>query len=453
MWVAALRLDWASWTVFLLLATAFYLLGPGSSSASTDWTPTTATSGALTRFAAACVRFAEVANRATTSCRSTGLPLPARAAPPSRRPTGGVGRRSPQRPTLFQRVDPTVEFDMYRIGILGCGWAGERHYRAVEGSERGRVVAVTDTDPTVRERRSEEWRVTAYADTFTLLDEADPDAVIVALPHDEHEDAAVAAAEAGVDVLCEKPVAPNLAAADRMVDAADEAGAALCVAETARYEPAPRVVESLLADRATGRPTFGSYNWLHGHEEYRYPDREWLTDPGRADGGRWLTNGVRPVSVLRGWWAAADAGDVTRVAASAVRGESSDAESGVVENVGVQLQFEDGSTATVNLGLEVPHCERFNEARIHGTEGTVVLPHGRSKVERYDAAGNCEPTMVADDSDPLVAQTTHFLDLLDGECSPRTSGLRERNTLAVVEAGYEAMETGRTVAVDRRERL
>jgi predicted dehydrogenase len=61
--------------------------------------------------------------------------------------------------------------------------------------------------------------------------------------------------------------------------------------------------------------------------------------------------------------------------------------------------------------------------------------------------------MVAGDRDPFAAQTTHFLDCLDGECDPRTSGLRERNTLAVVEAGYEAMETGGTVAVDRREEL
>jgi predicted dehydrogenase len=188
-----------------------------------------------------------------------------------------------------------------RLGIAGCGWAGRRHREAAAAVEGVAVTAVADADAEARAERAAEWGVDTYEGYGALVAEADLDAVVVALPHHLHEDAAARAARAGIDVLCEKPIARTVAEADRMLDAAAEAGVRLVVAESARYDPWTRAVEDLLADGDVGEPVFARYNWLHAFGGYGYERADWLNDPERLGGGQWHLNGVHLVSPLRGW--------------------------------------------------------------------------------------------------------------------------------------------------------
>lgn len=363
---------------------------------------------------------------------------------------------------------------MYRVGIVGCGSAGARQYRTVTADGRATVAACADPDP---ERRGgvAEWDVETHDAVDALLAEADVDGVVVTLPLGSRPDAVVSAAEAGVDVLCASPFAPDLDAADRVLDAVEGMGVALHVAEAARYEPWTRAVEALLDEGAVGRPVFGRYDRLadadsafgpasgsefdraSGGGSDRIPDggfdraaeRDRSTDGGRAS-DRWLAEGVPLVSVLRGWWRAAGGGDVEAVSARRVDGSVVGSEGAC--DASVQLQFEDGTTATANIGDGVPRCGEFDEIRIRGTDGTVAVPRERTQVNQYDPSGPREPVIVESERDALAAQFARFVDYAEERAAPRTSGVRERDTLAVVEAGYESMATGETVGVDLRGR-
>jgi len=177
---------------------------------------------------------------------------------------------------------------VFRLGIAGWGWAGERHHDAAAADDRTAVTAVADADPDRLAHRTGNWDVEAL------------DGVVVALPHHLREDAAVGAAERGPDVLCEKPIARTVIEADAMLETIARAGIVLVVAESARYEPWTRRVEEAIADGAVGTPAFGSYSWLHDFDRYRYDRAAGLNDVERLGGGHWLITGVHVVSRLRG---------------------------------------------------------------------------------------------------------------------------------------------------------
>ena len=122
------------------------------------------------------------------------------------------------------------------------GQFGRNHCRVVHESARAELVAVVDTDAGARggsggARRRRGARMTPAALAGQV------DAAIVAVPTTAHEEVACALIEAGIDVLVEKPIAPDLAAAGRMMEAAARHGRILQVGHLERFNPAVMELE------------------------------------------------------------------------------------------------------------------------------------------------------------------------------------------------------------------
>jgi scyllo-inositol 2-dehydrogenase (NAD+) len=126
------------------------------------------------------------------------------------------------------------------VGVLGVGEMGKRHAEnlrrlvpearlvaiADASAERARIVAV--------ELEIENW----YSSLEAMLERKDLDAVLIATPDKFHAKAVETAVRAGKDVLCEKPLALNLADARAALDAVAKAGRRLQVGFMRRYDPA-----------------------------------------------------------------------------------------------------------------------------------------------------------------------------------------------------------------------
>jgi len=189
-----------------------------------------------------------------------------------------------------------------RIAIVGVGWAGSRQIAALD--ELGGAAAVAclvDNDADFLRRKAAEFGVDT---TYATLDEAlaDPtiEAVSICLPHDLHEGAAVAAARAGKQILCEKPLAPTVAGANRILAAADAAGVKVYVAENAVYQPLAHFLRDYLARGALGALIYASVAAGFRAPDFGYPDRRaWLTEPSRGGTGTWMLHGVHTVAQLR----------------------------------------------------------------------------------------------------------------------------------------------------------
>ena len=341
--------------------------------------------------------------------------------------------------------------DVLSVGIAGCGWAGRRHGDVLADRDDATIAAVAEPAAEPRRECATAWGVPATFDGYgKMLGEADLDAVVIALPHHLHEDAAVTAAHHGIDVLVEKPIARTLAEADRMLDAAADAGIRIVVAESARYEPWTAAVDRHLAEGAIGTPLFATMNRLADYGgSYGYDRSEWLNDPERLGGGPWLLNGIHTVSVVRSWFEAPESGRPVRVTATDARTTDFDAPAGMEGSVAATIAYESGASARVVIGVETPHCDRFNDVRIHGTEGTIVVPQDRHELAIHRPDEPTTTETVADES-PFPRQLGTFLAHGRDGTPTRSDGRRERNSLAVVRAGYRSIESGEAVRPDLR---
>ncbi|MGH9661124.1 MAG: Gfo/Idh/MocA family protein, partial [Bryobacteraceae bacterium] len=136
-----------------------------------------------------------------------------------------------------------------RVAVVGAGQFGRNHIRVVRGSPRAELVAIVDSDADRAAQAGAEASCEALADARDLAGRAD--AAILAIPTSAHSGVGCALMEAGLDVLVEKPIAPDLDSADRLVETARATGRVLQAGHLERYNP---VVQAL--ERVVTRPLF-----------------------------------------------------------------------------------------------------------------------------------------------------------------------------------------------------
>jgi len=166
-----------------------------------------------------------------------------------------------------------------RTGLIGCGKVGQIHAAALRSLPESEFVAACDRSL----ERAQSLGVAAYTDVPQMLRESGVEAVCLCTPHPLHAESAIAAAQAGVHVLIEKPMAANLADCDAMLAAAKASGITLGVVSQRRlFEPVLRMKAAIDAGKI-GRPVLGTMIMLSWRDEAYY-----ASDPWR---GKWSTEG------------------------------------------------------------------------------------------------------------------------------------------------------------------
>jgi UDP-N-acetyl-2-amino-2-deoxyglucuronate dehydrogenase len=196
-----------------------------------------------------------------------------------------------------------VSGEAVRLAFVGCGAIAEWHLHAIRtGTTRVEVTAVIDPDPV----RAGAMAGQTGAPPFGSLAEAAAaggfDAVLVMVPHHLHEPVALEAFELGVHVLLEKPMAPTLAACDRILAAPAKTGTVFMVAENAQYWPEIVLVEQLVADGAIGEViTARACSFVPPLSEFFGGERPWRFDRAAAGGGVAIDAGSHWIRPLRMW--------------------------------------------------------------------------------------------------------------------------------------------------------
>ena len=145
-----------------------------------------------------------------------------------------------------------------RAGLVGAGLVGqaEHAFYLWEDRERFDFVGLADASAAVRNALGARYGIQQlHADLPSLLKAAKLDALVIAAPDPFHPDLAVTALEAGLHVLCEKPLSLTLSGCDRIKAARDKAGTVLQVAYMKRHDPAFK--KALLDDASQAVGTLG----------------------------------------------------------------------------------------------------------------------------------------------------------------------------------------------------
>ena len=128
-----------------------------------------------------------------------------------------------------------------RIAVVGAGSFGQNHCRVVAESERATLTAIVDIDPARAAEAAARHQTLALADYRELPGMVD--AAVIAAPTTMHAEIGCHLLDAGIDVLVEKPIAIDLASADRLIAAAGRGNRILQVGHLERFNPAVVALE------------------------------------------------------------------------------------------------------------------------------------------------------------------------------------------------------------------
>ncbi|MEM3046464.1 MAG: Gfo/Idh/MocA family oxidoreductase, partial [Candidatus Bathyarchaeia archaeon] len=184
--------------------------------------------------------------------------------------------------------------DTLSVGIIGCGGIAQVHAEAWTRPPVARVRAVCDiVKPRAealadRVKTASGERPTVYEEYALLLKETNVDVVSICLPHYLHAPVAVAAAESGRHVLCEKPMATSLRDADIMIAAARRNNVRLGISFQLRFGDDMRRVKKALDENALGQLILAD-TWVKWYRD----DREYFRKDAVAESwrGKWATEG------------------------------------------------------------------------------------------------------------------------------------------------------------------
>jgi predicted dehydrogenase len=182
------------------------------------------------------------------------------------------------------------------LGFIGLGAILPHHLAGLKETPEFELVSVCDVDPERVKRWSQELGCRGFTGYRDLLAEA-PDAVLVALPHGLHCEAAVEALQAGCHVLVEKPMAVSADECRRMLKAARQHDRHLGVAEIAGFQPGPARTGERFRAGDLGRFFTGS---ILNERFYFHEGRPaWFLDPAMSGGGMFSNVGLHRLAVAR----------------------------------------------------------------------------------------------------------------------------------------------------------
>lgn len=265
-----------------------------------------------------------------------------------------------------------------RIALIGAGNMGRQHYHRLQRIAGARLCAVADPQG---QAFAADAGVPWFGDHRRLLEEARPQAAIVANPNNLHVATALDCLAAGVPLLLEKPVGVQLDEVSELVAVARRSGVPLLVGHHRRHNPLVVRARQLIAEGALGRLLSVTALWQLKKPD-SYFEVAWRREPGA---GMLLTNLIHDLDLLR--HLCGEVREVQALAGNAIRGLPNE------DNIALLLRFANGALGSLTgcdaaaapwswelAAGENPVYPRQAEQPCYllaGTEGALSLPQLR----------------------------------------------------------------------------
>jgi predicted dehydrogenase len=330
------------------------------------------------------------------------------------------------------------------IGVIGAGLIGRKHLRKIDEHRDYDLVGIADVNVGAAAAAYPDTRV--FAEYRQLLDEARPQAVIIASPNQLHAETGIECARRGIHILIEKPVTDTIETASALMAEVRKGGIKSLVGHHRRHHLQVRALKELLGEGRIGDVVGVSAIWAtHKPADY-FEVAPWRTEAG---GGPILINLIHEIDFLR-----FTVGEIT-----AVEAISSNRQRGfaVEDTAAALIEFDSGALGsffvsdsavspwTTEQGTgESPEFPFSGESnyRFMGRCGSLEFPGLVQWTQAGGAKNWNEPIRAqrihAPTIDPYVAQLDHFRDVIRGTApslQPVEDGARSLlATLAIAEA-------------------
>jgi len=341
-----------------------------------------------------------------------------------------------------------IENRKIRIAVVGCGRIAKNHFASIEQHQDNfELAAICDDNKEALDLYQEQYHVPAYQDLRHMLKAEKIDIIALCTPSGLHAGQTVMAADFGVNVMTEKPMATRWQDGVRMVKACDNAGVYLFVVKQNRRNSTLQLLK-----RAVEEKRFGKINMVHLNvfwtrpQEY-YDQAKWR-GTWEFDGGAFMNQASHYVDLLD--WLI---GPIDKV--HAFMSTTRDIE---VEDTGVlNVRWRSGALGSMSVTMLTYPKNMEGSITILGDKGTVRIggvavndiQHWEFADEQdYDQQikeANYETTSVYGFGHPLYYK--NVIDVLRGQCEPETDGREGLKSLEVLIAAYLSARDGNTISL------
>ncbi len=331
-----------------------------------------------------------------------------------------------------------------RIAVSGAGYIIDIHAKAAKAQQDVELVAVVEKFPDKASLLAKKFRIKNQYETIEqMLATGAIDALVIGTPNFLHAPQAIAALQAGVHVMVEKPMAMNVREAEAMLEASAKSGSKLMVAHCWRFD------EDVLWLKAQSQK-LGKLIRTKGYGVHtNWGPAGWFTKKELAGGGALADMGIHALDTAR--FLLGDPKPVSVYAKIGTHYKDFD-----VDDTGVIIvEWENGATSYVESGWWQPHADGPEAAtQLYGTQGfgqlfptLLELPNTEThKVDilksgfKYPRKEHCPQSM-------YNAQLAHFVDCIRENKTPAASGLEGLINMKIIEAAFLSSKTGKIVEI------
>jgi predicted dehydrogenase len=328
-----------------------------------------------------------------------------------------------------------------KIGIIGCGGMAKSHaYRFESIMDRIEISALVDIDieraQAVADLLENDPVVTAnYKEVLDICD-----AMLIVLPHHLHHKVAIDCLNAGIHVLCEKPLANTEQHCREMVEFAQKKKRVLMVAYCMRFHPLVRKLKKYIDDKTFGE-CFQFSIWTEQHTE-REPDN-WMCRKDQVGGGQFFSHGCHYIDLMlwimgkpiRGYHAGTNLGTPWM--------ESEGTSNVVIEFENGKLGYHFGTWGARGSKLRSAfhaHCEK-GMLEFDIVEGTLKY-YGDAEAHIPGSKAKQREILLAEapNAKPTAEEMSHFIDCIETGRKPLTDPVSSIEGLQVIWKLYESEE-------------
>lgn len=355
--------------------------------------------------------------------------------------------------------------DRVRVGVVGTSAHAETvHLTNLASHPGAQIAAICGRNRERAEVRARKFDIPrVFTDYREMIARGNLDALVVATPDDLHYPITMEALDAGLHVLCEKPLALDATQAREMYQRAKARGVIHMAFFSWRWPPAQRFLHALIDQGYLGQCLECELRFVHGFG--RHHDYEWRFDPGRSQGVLGDL-GSHMIDLVQ-WYL----GDITQVSASLstfVERSAADGSPGRSANDAafLTIQLASGARGIIHVSAVASEADREMEQRIvlHGELGTLEADYTSLGTEvRGTREGDAEFQVLpipdeiwgdVDRRDPLGVfrrQSVGDRGFIDAIVQGRSASPSFREGVRVqrvIDAAIESARSGRWVSVE-----
>lgn len=325
-----------------------------------------------------------------------------------------------------------------KVAVIGCGIMGRTHANAYNQLQDAELVGVCDFVEEVARKEAETFNTTPYFSFEEMVKEAKPEVVSICLPTHLHKEYVMKAADLGIHVICEKPIAPTLEESREMIAYCEAKGVRLFVAHVVRFFPSYKNISNKVKAGAVG-----SLGVIHTKRIGSHPGalKPWYKDISKS-GGVIMDLMIHDLDYVR-----SIAGDVKSVYAI---GRTTDD----VDYALVTLRFENGAIANLEAFWGYPGA--FTTAvEVSGNKGVIRFNSADSatvKVRKAADPSTGTDAIAKDLSphlhDPYYYELQNFLNSISSGEPSEVTAEDGYEAVRLSLAALESLRTGKAISMN-----